>query len=71
MSQATLDSSLLDISNKLSVGIDVLSLLLAFRGIGESIGTIMSGLMFDKLVAFQYTMIWILYILSILLVSYL
>ena len=55
--------TLLDIADRLSVDVGVLSVMFACRAVGAVIGSIASGVIIDKYYSFSYT------ILSIIIVS--
>ena len=54
--------TLLDLADHLSVGIDALAIMFTCRAIGAAVGSVGSGIVFDKMVEYSYTIFCVIYI---------
>ncbi len=57
--------TLLDFAEHLGVGIDVLAVIFTCRAIGGAVGSVISGIIMDKLQRFSFTILCVIYVCCI------
>ena len=54
--------TLLDLADHLGVGVDILAIMFTCRAIGGAVGSVMSGIIMDRLVRYSYTILCVIYV---------